>query len=91
MTVMELVEKYQRQRPPARYNTVHAWKFVRTILERTGFGALRIDCIKRSDAKEFLIYLQERGKLNGTGYSHGSVTDVAKVLRPRSRWLSTMT
>ena len=82
ITVLELVQKYLRQRPPVRANTVHVRDFVLQVLERTGFGTQRIDHIKQSDAKAFLIQLQERGKPDGTGYNHGSVQAVVKILRP---------
>lgn len=82
ITVIELVEKYLRQRPPVRANTAHVRDFVIQVLERTGFGARRIDRIRQSDAKEFLIQLQERGRPDGTGYNRGSVEAVVKILRP---------
>lgn len=82
MTVTELVNKYLRQRPPVKANTAHVREFVQQVLERTGFGARRIDRIRQSDAKEFLVQLQDHGRPDGTGYNHGSVQAVAKVLRP---------
>lgn len=81
-TVSELVEKYLRQRPPVRSNTTHVRDFVIQVIERTGFGAKQIGRIKQSDAKEFLIQLQERGRPDGSGYNRGSVQAVVKVLRP---------
>ena len=82
MTVMELVRKYLRQRPPVKSNTVHVREFVLQVLERTGFGTKRIDRIRQSDAKEFLVQLQDHGRPDGTGYNHGSVQAVVKILRP---------
>ena len=82
ITVTELVEKYLRQRPPVRANTTHVRDFVTQVIERTGFGAKRIDRIKQSDAKEFLIKLQEHGRPDGTGYNRGSVEAVVKISRP---------
>ena len=82
ITVLELVEKYLRQRPPVRANTMHVRDFVAQVIERTGFGVKRIDRVKESDAKEFLIQLQEHGRPDGTGYNRGSIEAVAKVLRP---------
>ena len=82
ITVSELVEKYLRQRPPVRANTTHVRDFVTQVIERTGFGAKRIDRIKQSDAKEFLIKLQEHGRPDRTGYNRGSVEAVVKILRP---------
>ena len=82
ITVSELVEKYLRQRPPVRANTTHVRDFVSQVIERTGFGARRIDRIKQSDAKEYIISLQQCGRPDGTGYNRGSVDAVVKVLRP---------
>lgn len=82
MTVTELVRKYLRQRPPVKANTAHVREFVQQVLERTGFGAKRIDRIRQSDAKEFLVQLQDHGRPDGTGYNHGSIQSVAKILRP---------
>ena len=82
MTVMELVRKYLRQRPPVKSNTVYVREFVLQVLERTGFGTKRIDRIRQSDAKEFLVQLQDHGRPDGTGYNHGSVQAVVKILRP---------
>lgn len=82
ITVIELREKYLRQRPPVRANTVHVRDFVTQVIKRTGFGVKRIDRIKQSDAKEFLIQLQEHGRPDGTGYNRGSVEAVVKILRP---------
>ena len=62
MTVIELVRKYLRQRPPVKSNTVHVREFVLQVLERTGFGTKRIDRIRQSDAKEFLVQLQDHGR-----------------------------
>lgn len=62
MTVSQLTEKYLRQRPPVKSNTAHVRQFVLKVLERTGFGAKRIDRIRQSDAKEFLIQLQDHGR-----------------------------
>ena len=53
ITVIELMEKYLRQRPPVRANTVHVRDFVTQVIERTGFGARRIDRFKQSDAIEY--------------------------------------
>ena len=82
ITVSELVDKYLRQRPPVRANTTHVRDFVLQVIARSGFGAQRIDRIKQSDAKEYIISLQQCGRPDGTGYNRGSVDAVVKVLRP---------
>lgn len=59
LTVLALVEKYLRQRPNVKPNTEANRKFVLQVIERTGFGARRIDRVKQSDVKEWFIALQK--------------------------------
>ncbi len=82
ITVSELVSKYFEQRPPVRANTAHVRDFVVQVIERTGFGARRIDRIKQSDVKEWFVKLQISGKPDGTGYNYGSIQSIRKVLKP---------
>ena len=77
MMVMELVKKYLCQRPPVKVNTVRVREFVLQVLERTRFGAKRLDRIRQSDAKEFLLQLQDHGRPDGSGYNR-----LGPVLRP---------
>ena len=76
MTVLQLVEKYVRQKKGVRHNTEAGYKTVINILKKESFGARRIDTIKISDAKEWLIQLQENGR------SHSSVCSIRGVVRP---------
>lgn len=75
MTVMELVEKYLKTKTKVRPNTKTNYNFVCNILRKERFSARKIRGIKVSDAKLFLIKLQEDGR----GYS--SVQSIRGVLR----------
>lgn len=76
MTVLELIEKYLSQKKGVRHNTQANYNFVINIIKKEEFGAKRIDKIKLSDAKAWLIKLQEDGR----GYS--SIHSVRGVVRP---------
>ncbi len=76
ITVLDLVEKYISLKTGVRHNTIANYKFVINILKKEKFGKLRIDKVKQSDAKKFLIDLQR----NGRGYS--SIHTIRGVLRP---------
>ena len=76
MTVLELVEKYISQKTGVRHNTRANYNFVINIIKKEEFGAKRIDKVKLSDAKAWLIKLQADGK----GYS--SIHSIRGVVRP---------
>lgn len=76
MTVLELVEKYISQKTGVRHNTQANYNFVINIIKKEEFGAKRIDKIKISDAKAWLIKLQKDGR----GYS--TIHTVRGVVRP---------
>ena len=82
LTVLALVQKYLRQRPNVKPNTEANRKFVLQVVERTGFGARRIDKVKQSDVKEWFIALQKGGRPDGTGYNNGSIQSIRKILKP---------
>lgn len=65
LTVLDLVHKYISLKTGIRHNTEAGYNFVIHILEKEDFGKKRIDKVRLSDAKEFLIKLQKDGK----GYS----------------------
>ena len=77
ITVNELVEKYLRTKVNARPNTQANYKFVQNILSTEPFGDEKISKIKTTDAKLFLIKLQQE---NGRG--HSTVKTIRGVLRP---------
>lgn len=76
MTVLELVEKYKSQKTGVRHNTQANNNFVINIIKKDEFGAKRIDKVKLSDAKAWLIKLQKDGR----GYS--SIHSIRGVVRP---------
>ena len=75
-TVLELVEKYISQKTGVRHNTEANYKFVINIIAKEAFGKKRIDKVKLSDAKGWLIKLQADGR----GYS--SIHSIRGVVRP---------
>lgn len=76
MTVSELVEKYISQKTGVRHNTQANYNFVLNIIKKEEFGRKRIGQVKQSDAKGWLIQLQQDGR----GYS--SIHSVRGVVRP---------
>ena len=76
MTVLELVQKYIGQKRGVKHNTQANYNFVINIIKKEPFGAKRIDKVKLSDAREWLIKLQDNGK----GYS--SIHSIRGVVRP---------
>lgn len=76
MTVLELVERYLSLKTGVKHNTRANYNFVVNVLKKEPFGARRIDRVKLSDAKLFLIKLQQDGK----GFS--SIHSIRGVLRP---------
>ena len=76
-TVLELVEKYISQKTGVRHNTRSNYKFVVNVIKKEEFGQKRIDKIKVSDAKEWLIKMQQ---IDGRGYS--SINTIRGVVRP---------
>ena len=76
LTVLELVQKYLSLKVNVRHNTQANYNFVVGILKKEAFGSLRIDKVKLSDAKAWLIKLQKDGR----GYS--TIHSVLGVVRP---------
>ena len=76
LTVLELVIKYIKQKTGVRHNTEANYKFVINLIRKEDFGAKRIDKVKLSDAKAWLIKLQADGR----GYS--TIHTVRGVVRP---------
>ena len=76
-TVMELVERYLKTRTGVRESTLINYNFVRNLLKKEEFSSRRMCEIRTSDAKLFLIKLQQED-------SRGSSTikTVRGVLRP---------
>lgn len=76
MTVIALVERYVSLKTGVRPTTEAGYKTVINILKKDGFGRKRIDKVKISDAKEWLIQLQK----NGRGFS--TIRTIRGILRP---------
>lgn len=76
-SVLELAEKYVSLKKGVRITTRTGYKTVLTLLRKDPFGKKRIDKVRLSDAKLWLISLQEKEK---KGYS--SIHSIRGVLRP---------
>lgn len=76
MTVLDLVKKYVSQKTGVKHNTKANYNFVINIIKKEEFGKKRIDKVKLSDAKGWLIKLQSDGR----GYS--TIHSVRGVVRP---------
>lgn len=76
-TVIELVEKYVSLKTGVSHNTRAGCKTVINVLKKEAFGKQRIDKVRLSDAKAWLIKLQQ---VDGRGYS--SIHSIRDVLRP---------
>ena len=76
MTVLDLVCKYISTKTGVKHNTEANYKFIINIIKKEPFGRQRIDKIRQSDAKCWLIKLQNDGR----GYS--TIHTIRGVLRP---------
>lgn len=77
MTVLELVEKYVLQKTGVRHNTEAGYRTVINMLKKDKFGQKKIGSVKLSDAKLWLIKLQQTD-----GRSYSSIHSIRGVLRP---------
>lgn len=77
MTVCELVDRYLKTKTGVRQSTRTGYVTVQRVLAKDPFGQKKIKNIKTSDAKLFLIKLQQE---DGRGYS--SIHTIRGVLRP---------
>ena len=77
MTVLELVEKYTSTKTSVRPTTVAGYGTVINLLKKDPFGKRRIDTVRISDAKCWLIHLQQVEKK-----SYSSIHSIRGVLRP---------
>lgn len=76
LTVLELIKKYISLKIGVRPTTEAGYRTVINLLEKDEFGKRRIDKVRLSDAKAWLIRLQKEGR----GYS--SIKTVRGVVRP---------
>lgn len=77
ITVLELVERYLKTKVGMRPNTLANYNFVKNILKDEAFGQQKISKVKTSDAKLFLIKMQQED-----GRGHSTIKTVRGVLRP---------
>ena len=80
ITVYELTEQYVRQRKNVKVGTQAGYKTVLNYLKTDPFSDRTIDKVKTSDAKMWLIYLQETKKK-----SYSTIHTIRGVLRPAFR------
>ena len=80
MTVLELVEKYIATKTGVRHTTEAGYQTVVNWLKKDSFGKKRIDTVRISDAKTWLIKLQKK-----EGKSYSSIHSIRGVLRPAFR------
>lgn len=77
MTVCELVDRYLKIKTGVSQSTKAGYVTVQRILAKEPFGQKKIRSIKTSDAKLFLIKLQQED-----GKSYSSIHTIRGVLRP---------
>ena len=77
MTVCELVDRYLKTKTGVRQSTRTGYVTVQRILAKEPFGQKKIRTVKISDAKLFLIKLQQED-----GKSYSSIHTIRGVLRP---------
>ena len=68
LSVLNLVKKYVSLKTGVKPTTLAGYKTVINILEKDEFGSKRIDKVRLSDAKEWLIKLQEVDKRGYSGF-----------------------
>lgn len=77
ITVLELTKRYITTKTGVTHNTEAGYKTVIRILEKEEFGKRKIDTVKVSDAKLWLINLQKEDKR-----SYSSIHSIRGVMRP---------
>ena len=76
MTVNELIERYLQTRTGVKPNTLTNYSYVKNLMAKEPFGSRKIAEVKTSDAKLFLIKMQQDGRGSST------IKTVRGVLRP---------
>ena len=76
MTVEELVERYLSTKTGVKPNTLANYKFVKNLMKKEPFNEKKISQVKTSDAKLFLMKLQQDGR------RYSTIKTVRGVLRP---------
>lgn len=76
LTVLALVERYVSLKNNVRPSTEASYRTVMNILKKDPFGSKRIDKVKLSEAKFWLVQMQK----NGRGFS--SIRTIRGIMRP---------
>ena len=76
VTVLQLVERYVEQKRNVRPTTKNGYKTVLNVLSKDPFGKKEIAKVKVSDAKLWLLGLQDNGR------SYSSIHTIRGVVRP---------
>ena len=66
MTVNELIDRYLQTRTGVKPNTLTNYSYVKNLMSKEEFGSRKIAEVKTSDAKLFLIKLQQDGRGSST-------------------------
>lgn len=66
ITVLELFTKYVKLKQNVKYNTKVNYKFVLNFVSKEQFGKRKITTVKISDAKQWFVDIQKRGKKYNT-------------------------
>lgn len=77
MTVRMLVNRYLSTKIGVKPTTKAGYRTVQNFLEKEAFGGRKISSIKTSDAKLFLIKLQQKD-----GKSYSAIHSIRGILRP---------
>ncbi|MBO4911968.1 MAG: tyrosine-type recombinase/integrase [Butyrivibrio sp.] len=77
MSVYDLAEKYVATKIGVRVNTRMNYQTVLNFLKNDSFGKKRIDTVRKSDAKLWLIKLQQE-----QGKSYSQIHNIRGILRP---------
>lgn len=77
MTVLQLVRRYTATKTSVKITTKAGYTTVIHVLEKDPFGMKRIDKVKPSDAKMWLIKLQQKD-----GKSYSAIHSIRGVVRP---------
>ena len=80
LTVFDLAKKYIDTRVGVRHTTMLNYGTVLNFLKKDPFGKKRIDTVRKSDAKLWLIQLQKEQEK-----SYSQITNIRGVLRPAFR------
>ena len=77
MTVLELVEKYLKQKRNVRPTTLAGYRTVVNVLKKDPFGSQKINRINIMDSKAWILKLQSED-----GKSYSSIHTIRGVVRP---------